>query len=71
MAVLGTPELVDVLLKSSSGGEVDQAEIVRAMAKHPDVAKIFLQALSASGQLTLGQPAQAKPQKGRRQRRRK
>lgn len=53
MAVMQTPELFDLFIKSGQGKQVDQAEILRTMAKHPHVARIFVQALSESGQLNL------------------
>jgi len=52
MAVLQAPELMELMMRSGAGEDVDQTEIMRAMAKNPSVAKIFIQALTKSGQLT-------------------
>jgi hypothetical protein len=48
MAVMQAPELLELVMRSGSGQQVSQAEILQAMAKHPNVAKIFIQALSKS-----------------------
>lgn len=53
MAIMQAPDLLDLFLRSGSGEDLDQAEMMRAMAKHPDVAKIFIQALTKSGQLQM------------------
>lgn len=53
MAVMQAPDLFELVLRTASGEKVDQGEIMRAIAKHPNVAKIFIQAMTKSGQIKL------------------
>lgn len=61
MAVMQAPELLELFMQSGAGEQVDQREMMRAMAKHPDVAKILIQALTKAGELRSFQTSPSKP----------
>jgi len=68
LAVLREPKLRDLLMRSGAGEDVSQTEMMQAMAEHPDVARIFIQALASSGQFA---PFERLNEKGGAKRKRK
>ncbi len=52
MAVLESPELVDLFSRQQQGEPIDQAEMMKAMQSNPKVAKLFLSAMAKSGSLS-------------------
>jgi len=54
IAMIQTPEVLQLLARKASGEEVDQAAIAGAMLKNPQVAGLMAKALVRSGQLSLG-----------------
>ena len=53
LAVMQAPDLLNLFMRSSSGEQIDQAEMMGAMAKHPDIAKMVIQVMTKSGQINL------------------
>lgn len=52
MAVLESPELIDLFSRQQQGEPVDQGEMMRAMQSNPKAAKLFLSAMAKSGVLS-------------------
>ena len=52
MAVMNSPELLDVLARQAAGEEIDQGEIFRLMMSNPTVAQPILEALVKSGSIS-------------------
>jgi hypothetical protein len=57
VAMLQAPEILQLLMRSGSGEQIDQGEILLAMGKHPEIAKILIQSLVKTGQVTWGNRA--------------
>lgn len=53
MGVLRSPKLLDLLMQSGRGEKLDQSELLMVMAENPDIAKLFITGLKASGQMNL------------------
>jgi hypothetical protein len=49
MAVMGSPELMQLLMSAGQGEQIDQAKLLQAFAAEPQVAKQLLTALMRSG----------------------
>jgi hypothetical protein len=56
LAMMQSPELMDLFSRQGRGEEVDQREILEVMARNPDVAGVVLQALVKSGQISFQSP---------------
>nr|VFK17051.1 MAG: hypothetical protein BECKLPF1236A_GA0070988_101607 [Candidatus Kentron sp. LPFa]VFK32389.1 MAG: hypothetical protein BECKLPF1236C_GA0070990_101656 [Candidatus Kentron sp. LPFa] len=57
LALMGNPELFDLMMRSGQGEEIDQKEMLRLMGQNPAIAKIIVNALQKTGQLDLSLPA--------------
>jgi len=51
MAMMQSPEVLDMVMKQARGEEVDKEEMLRVMANNPSVAKLLLHNMAKSGQL--------------------
>lgn len=60
MGVLQDPELMTLFARQGTDSPPTQTEIMLAMGKRPEVAKLFLQALISEGQLSLVASSQGK-----------
>ncbi|MFJ2710835.1 hypothetical protein ACIOZM_08070 [Pseudomonas sp. NPDC087346] len=49
MAIMGSPELIDLFSRSQNGEEVNPAELIKALASNPGMAAPLLTALSNAG----------------------
>lgn len=56
LAVMGNPELFELMMRSGNGEAVDQKDIFRLMGQNPAIAGVVLTALQKSGQLNLAAP---------------
>jgi hypothetical protein len=63
MAMMQSPEILAMLVRSASGEQLDQGELIAAMVKDPVVTGSMVQALVKSGQLSFGNSSQATPAK--------
>jgi hypothetical protein len=63
MAMLQSPEILDMLVRSVGGEQLDQGELIAAMVKDPVVTGSMVQALVKSGQLSFGNTSQSTPAK--------
>jgi hypothetical protein len=75
LAMMQSPELIDLVVNRPDGGPVDQRRVLEALAKNPAVAGTLMQALARSGHLDLSgasvsdrgmKPRQKPPKKPRR-----
>ena len=54
LAVMGNPELFDLMMRSGQGETVDQKEIFRLMGQNPRISGVVINALQKAGHLDLG-----------------
>ena len=54
MAVMNSPDLLEVFARQAAGEEIDQAEICRLIMSNPKVAQPMLEAMVKSGTFSLG-----------------
>lgn len=54
LAMMSSPELMDMMMRSGRGEEVDQLEMFKLLGKNPDIAGTLLNALQKTGQLDFG-----------------
>jgi hypothetical protein len=52
MAVMQSPDLMQMLLRKQQGENVDQAQILQALAAHPKIAEPMFKALLKSGEIS-------------------
>ena len=52
MAMMQSPEILDILVRAGSGEQMNQAELISAMAKNPLVMGSFARAMVKSGRLS-------------------
>ena len=53
LAMMSSPELFELMMRSGQGEDVDQTEMFRLLGQNPDVAGVVLNALQKTGQLDL------------------
>lgn len=53
MAVMKSPEVLELLVRQASGEELDETELLSTMLKTPDVAGLMVKAMLQSGQVSL------------------
>ena len=53
LALAGSPEILDMLVRHSKGEQVDQGEMISAIMKNPTVAQPVLKAMIQSGVISL------------------
>jgi len=53
MAMLRSPEILDLMVRQTQGEEVGQAELMRAMLSAPEAAEALVRTMVQSGQLSL------------------
>lgn len=70
LALMASPELMNLLMRAGQGERIDPAQMFRAFAAEPDVAKQFLEALMRSGHFQFPPPTK-QIQTPHRQKRRK
>lgn len=58
MALMDSPEMLDIIARQSAGEEVDQGEIFRLVATNPTVARPFLESLVKAGTISFTGNAQ-------------
>jgi hypothetical protein len=51
MALLRAPDLLDLVSRQKAGEKIEQAEILQALASHPEIAQPVLEAMLASGEI--------------------
>ena len=61
MAMMQSPEMLNLLIKTGSGETINQGELLSAMAHNPAVMGYFAQAMVKSGQISFGMPSQSPP----------
>lgn len=61
LAMMQSPEMLQLILRKSRGEDVSQSQILEAIAAHPSVAKPLVKMFVQSGEFQFG--AQAKPQR--------
>lgn len=61
MAMMQSPEILDMLVRAGSGEEMNQAELIAAMAKNPVVMGSFARAMVKSGQISFNPQDTKKP----------
>lgn len=54
LALLESPEIMDMLLKQQSGQEIDNSELMAALFRNPKVVEPFITAMVKSGQISFG-----------------
>ena len=54
MAVMNSPDLLEIFARQAAGEEIDQAEIFRLIMSNPTVAQPMLEAMIKSGTISLG-----------------
>ncbi len=52
MAMMQSPEILDLVVRAGSGEQISQAELITAMAKDPVVMGSFARAMVKSGRLS-------------------
>jgi hypothetical protein len=55
MAMLQSPDMMDVLTRHAAGESVDQKELITALGRDPETAGLIMKALASSGQISFGQ----------------
>lgn len=73
MALMQAPEVLELFVRKGQGEEIDQMELLRVVAKNPQLAGAMVMALSKAGQLSFDkqEPALKQPSKLSRSQRRK
>nr|VFJ74099.1 MAG: hypothetical protein BECKFW1821C_GA0114237_105727 [Candidatus Kentron sp. FW] len=56
LALMGNPELFELMIRASEGEEIDQKEMIRLMGQNPAIAGVVLKALQKTGQLDFNLP---------------
>ncbi len=61
MAVMQSPDVMEMLLRQQRGEKVDQAQILQAIAAHPKIAEPMFKALLKSGEIAPFGPQKKEP----------
>ena len=59
MAVMNSPDLLEIFARQAAGEEIDQAELFRLIMSNPTVAQPIFEAMVKSGTISLGGTGQA------------
>jgi len=62
MAMMQSPEILNLLIQSGSGKPINQSELISAMAQNPAIMGHFAKAMVKSGQLSFGVQSQSQPE---------
>ena len=62
LAIMQSPEILDLLMRAQAGESIDKMEMFKLMASNPEIMKSFAEGMVKSGKISFDTPSAAQPE---------